>query len=106
MILLVRRQHIEFLDFEAEQISEAVGESSVRRDGAFVHQAGVKRADQRAAVLDVQLEAVSIAAGKEMQRWGEDDLVFGKIFAGARKIHGDIAVMQRVVYQLNMFAQA
>jgi hypothetical protein len=78
--------------------------TGVGRDVVFVHQAGVERRHQRAAILDVELEQVGLAARQQMQGGGDDELVFGEFLGGMAEIDRDIAVVQRVVEELEMFA--
>ena len=59
---------VEFQNFQAEQIGQVVRKAGVGRDVMLVHEAGVERADERAAVLDVKFQAVGLAGGKQMQR--------------------------------------
>ncbi len=106
VVFLARRQRVEFLHFQAEQVGQVVRKSGVGRDAVFVHQAGVERADERAAVLDVKFQPVGVAGGQQMQRRREDDFVFRQILVRAREIHQDIPVVQRGVDELNVLAQA
>ena len=75
MIFLAGGKGIEFQNFQPEQISHVVRVAGVGHDAMFIDEAGVERADQRAAVLDVKFEPVSLARGQQMQRRGEDDFV-------------------------------
>jgi hypothetical protein len=92
-------------NLHAEQIGQVVRVTRVGRDAVFVDEAGVERADERAAVLDVQFEAVGLAGGQQMQRRRENNFVLDKVLGGAREIHGDVAVVQRVVNELDVLAQ-
>ena len=102
----VGRQHVEFLHFEAEQIRQVMRKTAVRHDVVFVHQPGVERADQRAAVLDKQFQPVGVAAGNQVQRRRKDNLVFRQILVRPREVHQDVAVMERIVDELDVLAQA
>ncbi len=51
----------------------------------FVHQAGVERADQRAAVLHVKLQPVGFAAGEQVQRGANTSLYLDKSSVGRAK---------------------
>src|ERR1700690_3629834 len=106
MIFLAGRQRVEFQNFEAKEISQFVWEAGVRRDVVFVDEACVKSSDERAAVLDVKFQAVGVAAGKHMKRRRKNDFVFRQILGRLREIHWNVAIMQRIVNKLNMFAQA
>ena len=54
VVLFPGRQLIELDHFEAEQIRQVVGIASIRGHIMFVNQAGVERADQSPAVLDIE----------------------------------------------------
>ena len=71
----------------------------------LIHQPGVARADQRPAVLHIQLQQVRLPARHQVQRRREHQLVFGQILRRPREIHRDVAMMQSVVKKLHVFAQ-
>ena len=85
MIFLAGRNGVEFQNFQAEQIGHVVRIPGVGRDVMLVHQAGVERADERAAVLDVKFQAVGLAGGEQVQRRRENDFVLRKVFASAAR---------------------
>ena len=85
MVFLARRQRVEFLHLQAEQVGEIVRKAGIRRDAVLVHQAGVERADERAAILHVKFQAVGVAGGKQMQRRREDDFVSRQILVRAAR---------------------
>ncbi len=105
MIFLAGRNGIEFQHFQPEQIGQVVRITGVGRDAVFVHQAGVEGADERAAVLDVEFEPVGLAGGQQVQRRRENKLVLRQVLGRPREIHRDVAVMQRVVDELDVLAQ-
>ena len=105
MIFLAGRNGIEFQHFQPEQIRHVVRITGVGRDAVFVDQAGVEGADERAAVLDVKFQTVGLAGGQQVQRRRENDLVLRQVLGRPRKIHGNVAIMQRVVDELNVLAQ-
>ncbi len=76
MVFLVRRERIELGDLETEQIREVVGQAVVGGHVIFVHERGVEAADERAAVLHIKFQTVGLAAGEQVQRRHEHDLVF------------------------------
>src|SRR5208282_1573486 len=96
---------VELQNFQPEQIGHVVRKTGVGGDGMLVHQPGVEGADERAAVLDVKFQAVGLGGGEQMQRRRENNLVLKNILARPRKIHRDVAVVQRVVDELNVLAQ-
>ena len=62
VILLPGRQLVEFQHFQAEQIRQVMRIAGIGRHVVFVHQAGVERGDQGAAVLDVEFQPVGFPA--------------------------------------------
>ena len=76
MIFLAGRQRVELEHLHAEQVGQVMRVAVVGRDVMFVHKAGVERADERAAVLHVELEQVRLAAGQQFQRRRDDQFVF------------------------------
>ena len=106
MIFLAGRQRVEFQNFQPEQIGQVARVAGVGRDAVLVDEAGVEGADERAAVLDVEFQAVGFPGGKQMQRWRDDDFVLRQILGGPSEIHRDVAVVKRVVDELDVFAQA
>ena len=104
VVLFARRQRVELQHLQAEQVGQVMREAVVGRDVVFVHQAGVAGGHQRAAVLHVELEQVRLPAGQQVQRGGEDELVFGEVLGGAGEIDRDVAVVQGVVEQLEVLA--
>ena len=83
VVFLAGRQGIEFQHFQPEQIRQVVRIAGVGRDVMLVDQAGVEGADQRAAVLDVKLQAVGLAGGQQVQRRRENDFVLRQILGRA-----------------------
>ena len=55
--------------------------------------------------MDVKFQPVGLAGGQQVQRRRENDFVLRKVLRWPRKIHGDVAVVQRVVDELNVLAQ-
>src|SRR5205085_9144870 len=104
MIFLAERQLIELQNFQAEQIGEVMWIAGIGRHVMLIHETRVECSDQRASVLNVEFEAVRFAAGEQMQGWGENQLVTREVFRGARKIHGDIPIVQRIVEKLDVLA--
>jgi len=82
-----------------------MGKSGVRRNVVLVHQTGVARRHQRAAILHVKLERVGFDSGEQAQRGRQHQLVGGKIVRRPRKIHRDVPVVQRAVKELYVVAQ-
>jgi len=71
----------------------------------LIDQPAVARCHQRAAILDVELEGVRLAASQEAERGGDDQFVLGEVFGGPREIDRNVAVMERGVEKLDVFAQ-
>lgn len=105
VIFFVGRDWIELHDFHSEHIGQVVRVAAVGRDEMFIDEPGVEGSDEGAAVLDVQLEEVRFAAGHEMQRRSDHDLVTGEVLGGAGKIDRDIAVVEGIVKELNVISQ-
>ena len=80
--------------------------AGVGRDVMLVHQAGVEGADEGAAVLDVKFQAVGLGGSQQMQRRRENDFVLRNVLVWPREVHRDVAVVQRVVDELDVLAQA
>src|SRR5689334_19456738 len=80
--------------------------AGVGRHVLLIHEAGVEGSDQGAAVLDIKLEPIRLAPREQMQRWRKNKFVAREVFGGPRKIHRDIAIVQRVVKELNVLAEA
>ena len=68
----------------------------------LVHQTGIERADQCAAVLNVEFEQVRFAAGEQFQRRRNHQFVFRQVLGGPREIHRDVPVVERVVKELDV----
>ena len=68
VILFPGRQGIELHHLHAEEIGQVVRIPGVRSDAIFVDQAGIERADQRAAILHIKLEPVGLAPAS---RWSD-----------------------------------
>src|SRR5205823_13326112 len=79
MILFPGGERVELEHFHAENVCQIVRVTIVGRDVVLVHQAGVKGAHQRAAVLNVELEQVRFAAGQQFERRGNDQFVSREI---------------------------
>ena len=102
MILFPGRERVELEHFHAENVRQIVRVTIVGRDVVLVHQAGVKGAHQRAAVLNVELEQVRFAAGQQFERRRNDQFVSREILGGPREIHRDVPVVQRIVKKLDV----
>lgn len=104
MILFTLRDGIELVDFNAEKIGELVGNAVVRNDVVFINEASIASGHEGAAVLNVEFQEVSLAAGKHVKRWSDDDFVFGKVFGGTTEIDRNIAIVECGVEQLDVIA--
>ena len=62
MVFFAWRQLVELKHFEAEEIGEVVGVAGIGRHVVFIDEAGIEGSDQRAAVLNVEFEAIGFAA--------------------------------------------
>jgi hypothetical protein len=67
MVFFAGRKLIEFGDFEAEKIGEVVGIAGIGGHVVFVHETGVESGDECAAILNVELEAISFPARNKMK---------------------------------------
>ena len=105
MVFLAGRQRVKFQDFKAKQIGHVARVAGVRRDAVLVDEAGVEGADERSAVLDVELEAVGFTGGQQMERRCDDDFVFRQILRRTGEIHRDVAVVQRSINELDVLTQ-
>src|SRR5208283_2571356 len=71
----------------------------------LVHKAGVESGDQSAAVLDIELEAVGLATGEQVEGRREDQLIAGEVLERTGKINQDIPVVEGVIEELNVLAE-
>ena len=67
MIFLARRNGVEFQNLQAEHFDHVVRVAGVRHEAMLIDEAGVERADERAAVLDIKFEPVSLAISQQVQ---------------------------------------
>ncbi len=105
VIFLAGRNGVEFQNFQTEHFRQIIRITGVRGDVVLVDEAGVAGADERATVLDVKLQAVGFGGGKQMERWGDDELVLGEILGGPREIHLQVASVQCAVKKPDVLVQ-
>ena len=67
VVFFAGRKHIELHHFESEQVGHVVRITIVRRDVMCIHEASVAGADERAAILNVELQAVRLTLSQEVQ---------------------------------------
>ena len=106
MVFFAGRKHVKFQNFEAEQFREVIRVAGVRRDAMLVDETGVKSSNERPAVLDIELEAVGFAGGQQVERRRNDNFILRQILRRAGKIHRNVAVVQRIINELDVLAEA
>jgi hypothetical protein len=104
VIFLAGGQLVKFHHLQPEQVRQIVRIARIGGDIVFVHKTGVERAHERAAVLDVKLEPVRFPR-QQVQRGGEDQAITREVFGRTGEIHEDVAVVQRVVEELDVLAK-
>jgi len=94
----------EFQNLQAEHFNSCRSGSRCRARCKSIDEAGVERADERAAVLDVQFKPVGLAIGQQVQM-GRKRFCIAKGPPLAAQNHGDVAVVKCVVNELNVLAE-